>query len=87
MLVIKKNGNFQNFETNKMKLSMMGASDDIDEPLNESDLKILSDKVMKTINSNYSEKISSADIHKIVIDVLNENGFANVAKAYEEGSK
>lgn len=87
MLVIKRRGNKQDFQIDKIKVSIMRASDDIDEPLNESDISFIVSKVKDSINDKYSNEIKSSDIHNIVVEILNSTGFSKIAKAYIEGAK
>ncbi len=83
MQVIKKNGRLQDFQLEKIERSMSGASDDIEQPLNESDIHLLSDKINKEIHKNDKDKIKFSDIRKIVVDTLIEMGFDDVAESYE----
>lgn len=87
MLVIKKSGNLQDFQLEKIKTSIMGASDDINEPLNEADIHILAEKINNQIIKNYEEKIKWSEIRTIVVEALTSCGFSNVAKSYEKGLK
>lgn len=87
MIVIKRKGELQDFEISKIKTSVMRASDDIDEPLNESDISFVADKTEKFILENFKDQIKSSDIHKIVVDILNDTGFTHIAKVYNEGTK
>jgi len=84
MQVIKKDGRLQEFQLEKVAISMSRASDDIEEPLNESDVHVLSDKINKVIHENYKEKIMFSDIRKIVVDTLIEMGFSDVAESYKK---
>jgi len=87
MLVVKKSGNLQDFQLEKIKTSMMRASDDINQPLNEADSHILAERINNKINANYKEKIKWSEIRTIVGETLISCGFSNVAKSYEEGAK
>lgn len=87
MLVIKKSGNLQDFQLEKIKTSIIRASDDINQPLNEADTHILAEKINNEIMKNYEEKIKWSEIRTIVVEALTSSGFSNVAKSYEEGAK
>ena len=51
MKVIKKDGRIQSFDISKVRSSILGASIDSNTIINESDLKIVSNRVVKVLNS------------------------------------
>ncbi|QGU95468.1 ATPase [Clostridium bovifaecis] len=83
MKVIKRDGEVENFEISKIKVSIMKASDDIDEPLNKGDISSIGDIVEEFIKKNYRDSIKSSEIHDIVVNILEKNAFKNIAKAYD----
>lgn len=83
MKVVKRDGEIENFEISKIKVSIMRASDDIDEPLNKGDISSIGDIVEDFIMQSYSDSIKSSEIHEIVVSILEKNSFKNIAKAYD----
>lgn len=82
MEVIKKDGRIQKFDLEKIKTSIMRASDDINQPMNSSDINTIADKIKDDLISLRKGKIRSSQIHDIVIDELYKNGFGEIAKSY-----
>ena len=56
MKVIKKDGRIQSFDISKVRSSILGASIDSNTIINESDLKLVSNRVVKVLNSIREEK-------------------------------
>lgn len=83
MKVLKRDGRIQEFDINKIKVSISKASDDAEEPMNSSDILNISEDIEKLINKEYNNEIKYSDIRNIVMDHLNENGFKNVSEAYK----
>ena len=84
MKVIKKDGRIQSFDISKVRSSILGASIDSNTIINESDLKIVSNRVVKVLNSIREENgITSAyEIFAVIIDSLNKYRFKDIASAY-----
>lgn len=87
MKVIKRNGRLQEFDINKIKVSIMRASDDLKEPLNSSDIDRVAQSIEGTIKTYNQDSIKAEDIHRIVVEELRKYGFHHIAEAYDEGSK
>lgn len=83
MKVIKRDGRIQKFDLQKIKTSIMRASDDIKQPMNALDVNAIANKIKEQLISLAKEKIKSIEIHNVTIDKLNKNGFKQVAKSYD----
>jgi transcriptional repressor NrdR len=84
MKVIKKDGRLQDFDINKVMLTVEYASDSAGAPMASSDIKNIGEVVQEKINSYGSDSIHSSVIQQFVIDSLKELGFSKVAKYYSE---
>ena len=84
MKVIKKDGRIQSFDISKVRSSILGASIDSNTIINESDLKIFSNRVVKVLNSIREENgiTSTYEIFAVIIDSLNKYRFKDIASAY-----
>ena len=84
MKVIKKDGRIQSFDISKVRSSILGASIDSNTIINESDLKIVSNRVVKVLNSIREENgiTSTYVIFAVIIDSLNKYRFKDIASAY-----
>lgn len=87
MKVRKRNGSVQIFSMDKIKLTLERVSDELNQPLTGSDLKLLTREIEKEINKIGKEIIDSSEIKKIVIELLERLSFKQIAKAYEEFDK
>lgn len=85
MKVIKRNGRIQEFDIGKIQITLENVSDEISEPLTESDIKKLLASIEKAIYSRNQDEIRSSEIFEIVIDELEKAGFHDVAVAYKKG--
>ena len=84
MKVIKKDGRIQSFDISKVRSSILGASIESNTIINESDLKIVSNRVVKVLNSIREENgiTSTYEIFAVIIDSLNKYRFKDIASAY-----
>ena len=84
MKVIKKDGRIQSFDISKVRSSILGAYIDSNTIINESDLKIVSNRVVKVLNSIREENgiTSTYEIFAVIIDSLNKYRFKDIASAY-----
>ena len=84
MKVIKKDGRIQSFDISKVRSSILGASIDSNTIINESDLKIVSNREVKVLNSIREENgiTSTYEIFAVIIDSLNKYRFKDIASAY-----
>jgi transcriptional regulator NrdR family protein len=87
MKVIKKDGRMQDFDIEKIKLTLERVSDDVHEPLTESDIKKLAKIINDVIVNKNKEHVHSFEIRQIVIDQLRDAGFAHIAQAYDDYQK
>jgi len=84
MKVIKKDGRLQDFDINKVMLTVEYASDSAGAPMAISDIKNIGEDVQEKVNSYGSDHIPSSVIQQFVVDSLKELGFSIVAKHYSE---
>lgn len=84
MKVLKRNGNLQDFDLEKIRTTLICTADDLKEPLNESDIHNLLTEINKAINTKYKDPISHKDIHNTVILTLKEMGFLDMSVAYDK---
>ena len=84
MKVIKRDGRVQDFDINKIMLTVEYASDSAGAPMASSDIKNVGEDVQVKIGSYSSDYIHSSVIQQFVIDSLKELGFSTVAKYYSE---
>lgn len=84
MKVIKRDGRVQSFEIIKIRSSILGASIDSNTIINEADLKILSNRVLKVLSDLRGDTgiTSTYEIFAIIIETLNKDGFADIAQSY-----
>lgn len=87
MKLIKKDGRIQEFEIDKIYTSIENAGRAItDSSLNESDLKIIVNDIKGRINKVRKDETptSSYEVIGVITNVLKENGFTEVLKAFIE---
>ncbi|NLM27912.1 MAG: ATPase [Clostridiaceae bacterium] len=84
MKVIKRDGRLQDFDINKVLLTVEYASDSAGAPMASSDIKKVGQVVEEKINSYNTDPIHSSVIQQLVIESLKELGFSTVAKHYSE---
>lgn len=82
MKVIKRDGRIQDFNKNKIRSAITGASDEAKEFFNVADIKNVTVCILKAIGER--ETIKSSEILEITVRVLKEFGFNNTAKLFEE---
>ena len=87
MKVRKRNGSIQDFSMDKIRLTLERVSDELNQPLTGSDLRLLAEGIERKIIATGKEIIDSTEISEIVIEVLKRLGFSQVAKAYDEFDK
>ena len=86
MDLIKKDGRIQEFNISKIKQSILNASNEINEPLTSSDLKVIESEIINILKVLNREKTSSYEIFAIALNALNKLGFSKIGKAYLKGS-
>lgn len=84
MKVIKKDGRIENLEIIKIRSSILGASIDSNTIINESDLKVISNRVVKTLQGIRGDdgSTSTYEIFAVIIETLNRTGFNDIAMSY-----
>lgn len=84
MIVTKRDGRKQEFDENKIKISIMRASDDSKEPFNTSDIENVTESIVKAIGDR--KEMLVLEIHETVLKVLLEYGFSKTAKVFDKVS-
>lgn len=87
MKIIKKDGRLQEFDKNKIFISIENASRDTEDAmLNESDLKILVEDIVNKIYEIRNDETSSSsyEIIGVMVEILLRDGFNNVVKSFIE---
>ena len=84
MQVIKKDGRIQSLDIIKIRSSILGASIDSYTIINESDLKVLSTRVLKVLQGIRGDDgiTSTYEIFAIIIETLNKYRFNDIAMSY-----
>ncbi|EYE89355.1 ATPase [Fervidicella metallireducens AeB] len=82
MQVIKRDGRLQDFDLDKIIRSIGAASDDVDEPMNSSDLHNIAKNIKDEIQATGKDKIDYSEIRQLVVNKLKEYGFKDIAEAY-----
>ena len=85
MKVIKRDGRFQSFDLSKIETSIYRASDDANEPLNESDIHNLARSIEKEIQNLQKDTVHSYLIQGLVLGEIEKSGFHQVGKYYNRG--
>lgn len=86
MKIRKRNGSIEDFYKDKIVTSITNASDEVNEPLNESDIYIVTNAVYQHVMDNKDEVVSSESIFNTIYDELKKIGFKDVAESYKKGS-
>ena len=84
MKVIKKDGRLQDLNPNKIKTSILNAAGETVAIVNDSDIKILVNDIVKYLKDVRGEDgtTSSYEITGALIEVLKRDGFNNVIQSY-----
>lgn len=82
MKVLKRNGTLQDYNLDKIKLSIERASDEVEQPFTLSDIEVLSRDIHREVTKLERDIIQSEEIHNIVYNQLNSSGFSKIAKRY-----
>lgn len=86
MEIIKKKGNVEEFNISKVRQSIMNVANEIGQSLTDADLKVIQKNTEDVLKSLKRETTSSYEVFAIVLNVLSDLGFDNIAKSYFEGS-
>lgn len=85
MTVMKKDGRIQDFDIEKLRLSVANASDEAKAPMSSSDINLVIKDVMESIEAIEAQHhLNTAMLRKFIIDSLKKFGFTLVAKHYSE---
>lgn len=87
MKVRKRDGSIQEFDMNKVKLTLERVSDETGMPFTGSDLRVLMATIESNILNRKEKIIKTAEIHRIVVDNLEKLGFRRIAKGYDDFEK
>lgn len=84
MKVIKRDGRLQELDLEKIKISILSATNESKELLNESDVKILVEDIDSKIKEvrKDGENTSSYEISGIAISILKRDGFSDIVEKY-----
>lgn len=85
MKVIKRDGRIVEFNLDKIKLTLERVSDETEQPFPSSDIDKLSKEIIKRVKLRKIDPIKSSMIHDIVVNVLKDAGFYDIAQAYKSG--
>lgn len=85
MNIVKKSGNVQEFSKEKLALSILRASDDIKQPLNNADVNYLVNTIETVIKKIRNDNTSAYEVFAVTIHCLNKENFQLVAKSYFQG--
>ncbi|PWL51467.1 MAG: ATPase [Clostridium cadaveris] len=85
MKIKKRNGKIEDFDKGKIVTSITNASDEVNEPLNESDIYIVTNSIYHDITNEKDEIISSEYIFQAIYTELKKIGFKDVAESYRNG--
>ncbi len=83
MKVIKRDGRLQNFDLDKIKLSIARISEEDERPMNSSDIDNISKTINNYILNKYPETINSYEIKDIIVNEMRNYGFDHLANYYE----
>jgi len=82
--VLKKSGEIQQFDIEKLKYSIVNASDEIEQPLNSSDANYIVNKIIEKFKNDGINIIKTINIRSMVIKELVNIGYSEVAHCYEK---
>lgn len=89
MDIIKKDGRIEAFNHHKIKTSIANAALDANMPLNESDLHILVQDVINTVEKTRENNgnTSSFELVGIIFNILRKDKFYKILKSFIEFEK
>ncbi|KAF5061234.1 ATP cone domain protein [anaerobic digester metagenome] len=89
LTVIKKKGNRQPFIPEKIKTSIMNASEDTGLKLNHKEAELMSQDVERTLIERHGENgvTSALEIRDLVREVIKNFGYPQVLEAFDQGKK
>ena len=84
LMVIKRSGKTEEYSPDKMISSLSAACDEIGQPLNSGDLRVIIDDIGRILEGKTA--IRSFDLYAIVLGVLGAHGFNGVFNSYKKHS-
>ncbi|HCW72731.1 MAG TPA: hypothetical protein DHM90_01855 [Clostridiaceae bacterium] len=87
--VVKRDGRISDFARDRIKISVANSARDSEIQVTEKELELIADSVEKTIvKVRGADGITSTyEIRGVVVRVLKEMGYRNIAKDFYEGEK
>lgn len=85
--VLKRDGRVEKFDKEKLCISIANASDEIDKPLNKSDIDNIVKSVVDSFEAEGRRVIASQTIRQIVLDSLKKLGFVSVHENFKNYMK
>lgn len=84
MNIKKKDSRIENFDVEKLERSIKNSANDIKFELNYSDVRLISNEVIKKINSLHESDgiTNSYEVIGVTIEVLKENKFDLIVPSY-----
>ncbi len=84
MLVFKRKGNIQEFDIDKVEVSIVNSADDIGYALTQGDINTILNQIKRrlTVLTEDSRNTSACEIRGLVYYILRENGFKDIVKSY-----
>jgi transcriptional regulator NrdR family protein len=81
--VLKNDGRLEKFDKEKLYISIANASDEINQPLNKSDIdNVVNMAINNIVNLNNHKIVTTKSIRKAVVNSLNNMGFQNVSRNF-----
>jgi len=84
--ILKNNGEIEDFDHEKLFLSIANASDEIKEPLTSGDIHSIVNEAIKIFLSKNTPVISSCEIREAVLRALKKLGFLDIYKSYRNST-
>lgn len=82
MLIIKKNGSKEEFNREKLKISIINASFDAKTPMTEGDANMIVKGIEHEILSIRKDNTSSYEVFALTIEILKKYRFLSVVREY-----
>ena len=86
MIIIKRNGSHQNFDSSKIKDSISNTANNNNTPLQQSETNSIVNDIISQVYHKYSVEIKYSEVRGLIVEELKRRGFTDIAEAYESGS-
>ncbi|GAA0725417.1 hypothetical protein GCM10008905_20720 [Clostridium malenominatum] len=83
MKVIKRDRRTEDFDIDKIKITLIRAAEEGNVPFNNSDIDTLLKLIKKKIVSDFNGMIYTREVKNIILEELRKLGFDSVANLYE----